>query len=284
MITDAQVHLYRPDSPENPWPKDPWRPTPAIKSYTAEQMVAAMDAVGVDRAVIVPPIWESDEQETAFKACRDHPGRFKIMGRLDPYGPKAKEMLETWLQKPDMLGIRLAFVRWGASGILLKEALPDPSIAWFWGACERLGIPLMVFPQEQPARLAPIAERHPNLKLIVDHIASVAGDTVAASYVAIDDLCALAKYPHVYVKVSDAPNRSKQKYPFEDVHYIIRKLYDSFGPRRMMWGVDITQLPKGVPYWHALRLWQEGVPFLTAEDRDWILGRTCAEVLKWPEK
>jgi hypothetical protein len=50
----------------------------------------------------------------------------------------------------------------------------------------------------------------------------------------------------------------------------------------MLWEADITQLTKN-NYAECLRLWQEGLPFLSAEDREWILSRTAAQVLKWPQ-
>jgi predicted TIM-barrel fold metal-dependent hydrolase len=282
LITDAQTHLYHPNTPEHPWPGDSWRPTPEVKGFTGEQMIAAMDGAGVDRAVIVPPVWISDDQQIAFDTADTWPDRFKIMGRLDPYAPDAKEAILTWLDKPHMLGIRLAFIKWHLGGALLKEVTADPSIDWFWAECERLGIPLMCLTQEAAAQLAPIARRHPKLPLIVDHLASVAGDTVEEAFVALDDLVNLAQFPNVYVKVSDAPNRSKEAFPFRDVHPVIRWVYNAFGPRRMLWAVDITQIGQ-LRYADCLRLWQEGVPFLSNEDRNWILGDTAAAVLNWPE-
>jgi hypothetical protein len=50
----------------------------------------------------------------------------------------------------------------------------------------------------------------------------------------------------------------------------------------MMWAADITQLTRNT-YAECLRLWQEGLPFLSERDRDLILGGTAARVLKWPE-
>ena len=93
---------------------------------------------------------------------------------------------------------------------------------------------------------------------------------------------ALARYPHVTVKVGNGPNQSREAYPFADVHPYLRRLHDAFGARRLLWEADITQLTKDT-YADCLRLWQEGLPFLNAEDKDWILGGTAAEVLNWPE-
>jgi predicted TIM-barrel fold metal-dependent hydrolase len=231
--------------------------------------------------VIVPPVWAGENNAPALAAAANHPGRFAVMGRLDPYDPASAERLEHWLEQPGMLGIRMSG-RWSSTSTPMLEALEDPALEWYWAACERLGIPLMMLTGAHPARLGPIAARLPDLALIVDHLSAQRGDTVAEAFAAHDDLMALARHPRVYVKVGNAPDRSRQAFPFADVHPVLRGIYDAFGPRRMLWEADITQLTKNT-YAECLRLWQEGLPFLAAEDRDWILGRAAAEVLNWPE-
>ena len=76
--------------------------------------------------------------------------------------------------------------------------------------------------------------------------------------------------------------RSHLPYPFEDVHPYLRRVHDAFGSHRMLWEADITQLTKNT-YAECLRLWQEGLSFLTADDKEWILGRAATEALAWPE-
>jgi hypothetical protein len=49
----------------------------------------------------------------------------------------------------------------------------------------------------------------------------------------------------------------------------------------MMWGADRSRLTS--TYRECLDLFQDGLDFLTAEDKEWILGKTLAEALKWPE-
>ena len=287
LITDAQVHMYAAETPERPRPHEGRGSPPAkhARSFTAEEMLGAMEAVGVDRAVIVPPVWAGEEQNNAhaLAAAERYPGRFAVFGRLDPYDPTSPERLEHWLATPHMLGIRMSG-RWNTTPTIAADAFADPALEWYWAACERLGIPLMLLTSQHVAKLRPIAERHPNLRLIIDHLSAVLGGTttVAESFAAFEDLVALARYPRVTVKVGNGPNQSRQAYPFSDVHPYLRRLYDAFGARRLMWEADITQLTKDT-YADCLRLWQEGLPFLTAEDKDWILGGTCAEVLNWPE-
>jgi predicted TIM-barrel fold metal-dependent hydrolase len=281
VITDAQVHLFEADGGTRPWPKNENRGAPLRPSWSAEEMLASMDAIGVDRAVIVPPTWAGDHNETAFEACANHPDRFAIMGRFDPFAAGAPERLEQWLSQPHMLGIRMSS-RWGTTPQTFLEVLDDGSLDWYWAACGRLGIPLMLLLGDQVKRIDSIAVRYPGLRMIVDHMATSAGSTPAEAFKAIDDLVSLARHAGVHVKVSTGPNRSQQAFPFADVHPYFRKVYEAFGPRRMLWAADITQLTKNT-YSECLRFFQEGLPFLSAGDKEWILGKTAAAVLRWPE-
>ena len=77
------------------------------------------------------------------------------------------------------------------------------------------------------------------------------------------------------------PCFSEQQYPFRDTHPIIRRIYDAFGPRRMLWGADLSRLRGS--YRECLAQFQEALDFLTLEDKQWILGKSLAEVLRWPE-
>lgn len=286
MITDAQVHLYQPDTPQHPWPQEPGRTPPSTRyatGYSAEQMIGAMDAIGVDRAVIVPPVWAGEDANNAYAldCAARYPGRFAVMGRFDIYAPDAPDRLERWLDQPHMRGIRMSG-RWGTVPTTLEEAYGDPAVAWYWEACERLGIPLMVLTRQHVSRIAPIAERYPRLRLLIDHLSTQDSETADGAFGAYEDLLALARFPQVYVKVGNGPNRSRQPYPYEDVHRYLRGVYDAFGAQRMLWEADITQLTKDT-YAQCLRLWQEDLPFLSDADREWILGRAAAECLGWPE-
>lgn len=272
MITDAQVHLWELDRPNRPWPKEarsqPHRPD----GYSAVQMLAEMDAAGVDRAVIVPPTWAGDNNDTALEAVAAHPTRFAIMGRFDPFAPDAPHRIEGWRDQPGMLGIRLS----------RPQRWLDEDVDWFWTACERQRIPVMALVPGIAAKLRPTAAAHPALTLIVDHMAAVGGGQgPEAAFAGFEDLIALASFPQVRVKVSSAPCYSREPYPFPDLDPYIRRIYDAFGPRRMLWGADITRLTS--TYAECLQHFQQALDFFSAEDRQWILGKSTAEALGWPE-
>jgi len=130
-------------------------------------------------------------------------------------------------------------------------------------------------------RLQPVAQAHPNLRLIIDHMGRVPDVQRPAAFGALDGLLRLAPYPRVAVKMTSVPDSSAEDYPFADLTFGIRRIYDAFGPRRMLWGSDLSGL--SCSYRECLDQFRLALDFLTQEDRAWILGRAAASVLKWPE-
>ena len=123
-----------------------------------------MDEAGVDRVVIVPP-GLNDRNDYALEAAKRYPNRFGVMGRIRLQDPKSAALLPTWKQQPGMLGVRLTFntpptLAW----------LSDGTADWFWPAAEKAGLAVMFLAVGEVPRFARIAERHPQLTLIIDHM------------------------------------------------------------------------------------------------------------------
>ncbi|HLF76720.1 MAG TPA: amidohydrolase family protein [Dehalococcoidia bacterium] len=274
-ITDSQVHIWEVDRPDRPWPPNR-NPAQLPNGFSAEQMLEQMDAAGVDRAVIVPPTYVGEMNDTAIEASQAYPKRFAVMGRFDPQAPHARETLAGWLSQPHMLGIRMTF-----RIPPFNAWLDDGTLDWFFADCERRGIPLMLLLPGLLDRLAAVAARHPGLTLIVDHMGVVPDSVVPEAFDKLHELEALARFQNVWVKTSSAPCFSREAYPFADLYPYLKRIYDAFGPRRLMWGADFTRL-RGT-YTECLRHFQEGLDFLTEEDKPWILGGNLAEALNWPE-
>src|SRR5215211_7750593 len=107
MIVDAQVHLWKPQTPDRPWRPGavPQLPFP----WLAENLIPMMDEAGVDRAVIVPPSWEGDRNDYALEAAQKYPGRLAVMGRIALQDKSSASLIPTWKSQPGMLGIRVTF-------------------------------------------------------------------------------------------------------------------------------------------------------------------------------
>jgi predicted TIM-barrel fold metal-dependent hydrolase len=132
----------------------------------------------------------------------------------------------------------------------------------------------------QIAAVDRVAARHPALKLVIDHMGLRSGTKGIEAFAGLSELCGLARHANVAVKASALPCYSVEPYPFADVHAHIRRVYDSFGPRRMFWGTDWTRLP--CPWRQAVTLFTEELPWLSSHDKEWIMGRGLCEWLDWP--
>jgi predicted TIM-barrel fold metal-dependent hydrolase len=272
MIVDAQAHLWKAESDD--WKWVPGRKPQLPEPFTIEKLLPLMDEGGVDRVVIVPPSWPGDRNDYALEAARRYPNRFAVMGRIALEKPESKALIPTWLQQPGMKGIRLTFQREQAA--MLEHA------AWIFPAAEKANIPIMFFAPGNMPRFAAIAERHPGLPLIVDHMSltnEIAKEGTIAR--ALDDVIPLAKFPNVSVKVSSAPNFSKEAYPFRDMTEHLKRCFDAFGPRRCYWGTDLTNSLAKATYRQRIEHFTKELPFLSEEDKDWVMGKAILARLNW---
>jgi predicted TIM-barrel fold metal-dependent hydrolase len=178
-----------------------------------------------------------------------------------------------------MLGVRLTFnapatVAW----------LSDGTADWFWPAAEKAGLPVMFLAIGGVAKFATIAERHPQLTLIVDHMgmnSSSRSNRVTEVPAAIDETVGLAKYPNVSVKLSGSVGNSLEPYPFRDMTVHLQRVFDAYGPQRCHWGTDITNSFAAASYRQRITHFTEELSFLSESDKDWVMGRAILARLNW---
>jgi L-fuconolactonase len=245
-------------------------------------MLRWMDEAGVDRAVIVPPIWAGDGNESALEWAALHPGRLAVMGRFDLWDPD-RSQLSRWLDQPGMLGIRMSYAPDLGMGWLDVEQM-----RWFWTEADALGLPIMLLlpggAPERSAALGELADTFPRVKWIIDHLGlrkPAPGGPASDAFAGFHHILALARHPNVYVKWSALPFYSAAEYPYPDLNPYLRRALAAFGARRTMWGSDLTRLRR-LSYGQLAGHARLGMPFLSSEDREQILGKTAATVLGWP--
>lgn len=273
-IVDAQVHIWQSDNPDRPWPPGnagrAHRPVP----LEADGLLQEMDSAGVERAILVPPSWEGDRNDLSIAAARRHPGRFGVMGRLSLTDPDSRERLKR-VREDGMLGLRFTF-----HTDQQKPWLTDGTADWLWPAAEKAGVPLTILPPGSIAVVDAIAERHPGLRLTIDHLAMSSKKRDEAAFADLPDLLRLARRPNVNVKATCLPGYSTQHFPFPDLQAYIRRVYDAFGPKRLFWGSDLSRLP--CPYRECISLFTEQLDWLSEDDKADIMGRAICSWLDWP--
>ncbi len=265
QIVDAQIHLWSEGLP-SPSHRQ-------VTSFTAEEAIAMMDVAGVDAAVIHLVHWDPNCHQVAVDAVGKYPGRFAMLGELPPLDPQSRGRVATWLDQPGVLGLRYVLLNDPE-----RQWLRDGDIDWLWPAAEEAGVPIAVLATDSMDLIGSVAERHPGLRLTIDHLGGRGGLTTLKDHEAMahmPDLLALAKYPNVAVKATGAPGYSSEPYPFPIMQTYLRQIYDAFGPQRMFWGTDITKMP--CSWRECVTMFTEELSWLGEDDKRLIMGdAVCA--------
>jgi predicted TIM-barrel fold metal-dependent hydrolase len=274
-IIDAQVHIWKADTPERPHIKeDASKPHRAVP-LTYDALLDEMKAASVDRVILVPPSWDGYRNDYALEAVQKYPDRFAVMGKVPLNDPTSKEKLAGWLKQPSMQGFRISFRHSGT-----YSWLDDGTADWFWADCERYDIPVMIFAPFAVAKIGAIAERHPALRVIVDHMGLNVQWRGKDLTPGVDLLLKFSRFENVGVKVSCLPCYVDEPYPYPTLHPQVRRVVDAFGPQRIFWGTDLSQSP--CSYRQNVTLFTEALDFLSSSDKEWIMGRALSEWLRWP--
>jgi len=275
LIVDSQIHMWPPSRPDRPWVQG--KRAQLTEPFTIERVVPLIDEAGVDRVVIVPPTLEGERIDYGQEAAKRYPGRFATMTTIELDHPDHVARLATLRQQPAVLGVRL-----NLSNDEGNRWLADGTTDWFWPAAEKANVPVMFLTDLKLPLFAKIAERHPGLPLIIDHL-GVSSATVRNKMVpeAVAQSAALAKYPNVSVKLAAIPLMSNEPYPWRDMTDHIHRLYDVFGPQRCHWGTDVTNSYAKATYKQRVTHFTEVLPFFSETDKDWIMGRALVAKLRW---
>jgi predicted TIM-barrel fold metal-dependent hydrolase len=183
--------------------------------------------------------------------------------------------MATWKSQPHMLGIRMTF-----NAGHTRRWLVDGTADWFWDAAERYDVPVMTFAPNDVPKLLEVAERHPGLRMIIDHMGLSSALRGKSLEPAVENTLKFARLKNVAVKVSALPCYVDEPYPFPTLHPLVRRIVDAFGPQRCFWGTDLSHLP--CPYKQVVTLFTEEMKSLSSAELEWIMGRGLAEWLNWP--
>ncbi|HVV92727.1 MAG TPA: amidohydrolase family protein [Hyphomicrobiales bacterium] len=268
-IIDSQMHMWTAGKPSPHHSRG--RPDP----FAVEHVLAEMDAAGVDGAILAPPAWDPGGNGPSLAAARAYPNRFAVTGAIDWLGEPAPMLVQRWRDQPGMYGLRLIF------NTPEKQAhLRDGTVEWIWATAERADVPVMLLVPGGLAEARAIAERHPGLRLCIDHLGIPRGAKDGAAFAHLPDLVGLARLPNVSVKAGGLPAYSSaDAYPYPSIHGYLRQVYDGFGPERIFWASDLSRM--SCPYREVVTLITEGIPWLTAEDKRLIMGDAVCRWLGW---
>ena len=269
-IIDTHVHVWPlDDQPGHQPAKDAKVRAPAAAA-PVEWLVQDMDEYGIAGCVLVQSSAFGWDNTYMVECLERYPGKFKAIGLVDPLGADNARRLESWMAR-------------GLSGFRFHPLYSPDEPSWIdsprndalWAAARATGAIMQfhMWPRHAPA-LARMIERHPEVRVIVDHLGKP-DVTEAPPYPQFEPVLRLADYPLTWVKLGDYQIASKEDFPWRDTWPFVSLLRERFGPGRMMWGTGYPRGARLVPLEQALRYVQEALP-LSVEDRRLILGETPA--------
>jgi L-fuconolactonase len=245
----------------------------------AEHVVAMMDAAGVAAAVLVSPSLYGWDPSYAFEVATRYPGRFGVVGPVDPAANAVADTIAGWRERTGGLGVRV---------VILSEAheqrLRSGGFEPVFEAAERHGVPTFLFTPRLLHVVAHIASEHPGLQLVVDHLGLAQPPLMQPDPEPFGDLpalLALAQFENVAVKCSGVPTLSSEPYPFADLWPHLHQVLEAFGVERVMWGSDITRVQGMHTYEEAIGYIRDTAE-ISAREKAALLGQTLRRLLRWP--
>jgi predicted TIM-barrel fold metal-dependent hydrolase len=275
-IYDSQVHCYERNTPARPWVGHLHGPEEA----TGDQMVKAMDDVGVDGAILVSPFaMYRYDASYALEVHKKHPTKFGLVKPVDPSDPKVAETIADWKATPGTVGIRIMLNR-GVS-----EDPNDPGIKTVLQAAAKHSLPVNLLAWGRLDQAKAMAAANPDTQLVIDHIGlqqPFEPPKPTDPWGEIPKVLALAQHKNVAIKISGAGTLSLQPYPYPDIWAPLARIFDAFGLDRCLWGTDWTRAVAFLTY-------KQGVePFkltdrLSDSDRATLMGGSLRRVYQWPK-
>jgi predicted TIM-barrel fold metal-dependent hydrolase len=271
---DVQVHAYERNHPGRPWVGTLHGPA----EMTGDQMVAAMDEVGVDAAVLVSPFsMYGYDPSYALEVQQKHPKKFCLVRPVDPNDPAVAETVADWATKPGTVGVR----------IMMRDHVStdpaDPGINRVLAAAAKHKMVVNLLCAGRWEQVGQMAARNPNTQIVVDHLGLQQPFEPPAppdGWANLPKVLALATYPNVAIKISGACTLSQEQFPYTDIWDPLLRIFSAFGLGRCMWGTDWTRAvglltyKEGVDAFHVTRR-------LFDSDKAALMGGTLMKIYNW---
>jgi predicted TIM-barrel fold metal-dependent hydrolase len=273
-VIDAQVHAYEANHPGRPWAGHLAGPA----HVTGDEMVAAMDAVGVDGAILVSPfaLYRFD----ASYACEvhaAHPGRFGLVKPVDTTDPAIDDIVAAWAGTPGAVGIRIMLNQTASTDPA------DPGLNRALAAAARHGLPVNMLIWGRLEQATHLVARNPDTVIVIDHLGlqqPFAPPPPPQPWAELPLVLALATYGNVRIKISGACTLSHERFPYHDIWAPVLRIIDAFGLDRCLWGTDWTRATALLTFADGVEAFRGNALFSEA-DRAALMGGTLERVYRW---
>lgn len=272
-LIETHVHLFSADPARFPLNRLSYQPKP----LPVEEYVKFAVAAKIDHAVVVQPEPYQDDHRYLEFAFTHEPfkGFFKGTCLFDPTDPKTPQRMRDLMRRsPDrIVALRIhELYPEGTlptrSGAIRDRDLKDPQMLVTWRAAHALGLIVQI--QSTPRFAVPVHElgkKVPGMPILLDHL-NRPGQGTSEEYLQV---LALAKLPQVYMKLgrTGVESASKQPFPHLDAKPLIKRVYEAFGPERILWG---ELGANSVEFGRSIQLFGTMFDFVAEDDKAKIRG------------
>ena len=261
--------------------------------HTPEMLIAHMDWLGVDKAVLLQgPFYGECNAYVAAAAAR-YPERLIAAAYFDPWAEDSRPTFEQTLSDPVFRAVKLeCSVATGLFGIHPQARLDAPELAWLWDELEQRGRVLTLdlggigSRSYQTAAVRAIAEAHPNLRVVVAHLGQPRPeiDTDERQRALWQAQLELGRLPNLWFDCAALPAytdpaaAAAEGFPFASVARYLAQAVDRLGPAKIMWGTDLPSLFAHATYRQLLDFARRPLAGLPPADLDLILGGNALSV------
>ena len=273
LTIDVQVHAYERNHPGRPWAGFLQGPD----QVTGDDMVEAMDKVGVDGAILISPfsLYQYDASY-ALEVYAKHPGRFGLVRPFDSDSVSPADDVANWAATTGVVGARVM--------LTAKEyQADDTGLNAILAGGAKAGIPINVMCSGKLPLMAELARRNPNTSMIIDHVGLAQPFLPPAPpepFGDLDNVIALAALDNVSIKISGAGTLSHQSFPYPDIWEPLGKVFKAFGLDRCMWGTDWTRAVELLNYEQGVEAFRVTDQLSDAE-RATLMGGSLKKIYKW---
>ena len=271
-IVDSHSHIWTPDLAHYPLAPGFKQEDMSPPSWTPEELLSHGRPEGVQRVVLIQMSFYRYDNSYMLHCLREHPGVFSGVAVIDVAAERPDREMER-LSKHGVRGFRFYPVDGPIENWI---ETPGYERMFRCAADHHLAICPLIDPRALPS-LPRMCEQHPKTTVVIDHFCHNKhnGENQKTNN---NSLCAMARFPEVRLKVSAFYALGKKKPPHEDLEPMIRHVYAAFGPERLMWGSDCPFAVVSETYRDSLALVRDGCRWLSAPDREWLLGKTAERV------
>ena len=270
---DSQVHAYERNSPERPWQGFLDGPD----EVTGDDMVAAMDAVGVDGALLVSPysMYRFDASY-ALEVYAKHPGKFGIIRPFDPESETIAEDMAEWTGTPGVVGARIMLTYGEYDG-------DHPGLHSILAAAGQAGVPVNIMAAGNLPILRELARRNPGTQIVIDHVGLAQPRHPPAPpepFAELDSVLSMAEFDNVAIKISGACTLSHEPFSYPDIWEPLGRMFEAFGFERCLWGTDWTRASNVLTYEQGVEAFRV-TDTLSDSERTMLMGGALTKVYNW---